>query len=159
MNWKEGFYCQAESDFKTYQILNRNKVAVCHQIHYLQMAFEKISKAHLAPSGNRRPKPDHRVLNKFIDRIKTNSLFCKKLGYTNSQFSAIINQIRPIVDFLESVIPRADQEEVVSAEYPWKNIRTGVVAPCLYDFQEFGHSSCLITTFTRFFERVIHAGL
>ena len=45
-DWALAYARQGHSDFAIYQLLALRGVAVCHPLHYLQMACEKIAKAY-----------------------------------------------------------------------------------------------------------------
>jgi hypothetical protein len=52
--WAVGYARQAGADFATYQLLqreSRSQIPQCHKLHFLQMACEKLVKAHLIKGG------------------------------------------------------------------------------------------------------------
>lgn len=50
--WARGYARQADADFKTWNVLQTNAdVPHCHKLLFLQMACEKICKAHLITKG------------------------------------------------------------------------------------------------------------
>src|SRR5688500_12452938 len=54
-DWVKGYARQADADFKTFQDLQGNKaVPQCHKLLFLQMACEKLCKAHLILAGSNR---------------------------------------------------------------------------------------------------------
>jgi hypothetical protein len=52
LDWSLGYARQADADFRMYQILEpESSVEVCHKLQFLQMACEKLVKAHLCGEG------------------------------------------------------------------------------------------------------------
>src|SRR4051812_30934849 len=52
-DWARGYARQAEADFKTWEKLqNLDGVPECHKLMFLQMACEKLTKAHLCLAGS-----------------------------------------------------------------------------------------------------------
>jgi hypothetical protein len=50
--WTVGYARQARADFATYQLLQgESRVPQCHKLQFLQMACEKLVKAHLIKGG------------------------------------------------------------------------------------------------------------
>jgi hypothetical protein len=45
--WAVGYARQAQADFQTFEKLQMMPVPECHKLQFLQMAFEKLVKAHL----------------------------------------------------------------------------------------------------------------
>ena len=52
-NWAKGYARQAGADFETWSLLQGNEaVPTCHKLLFLQMACEKLTKAHLCQAGS-----------------------------------------------------------------------------------------------------------
>jgi len=49
--WCRGYARQADADFQTFSALRPLPVPECHKLKYLQMACEKLAKAHLCGEG------------------------------------------------------------------------------------------------------------
>jgi hypothetical protein len=49
--WALAYARQAEVDLRTYGLLNREPTPDCHRLQFLQMACEKLCKAHLCEGG------------------------------------------------------------------------------------------------------------
>lgn len=65
-DWRKPFGAQAHSDYKTYEILRKTLgVERCHQLHYLQMATEKLAKTFLTRPFSP-PKLTHTTFAKFV---------------------------------------------------------------------------------------------
>lgn len=64
---------QACSDLEIWRLLRTQRVAACHQPHYLQMVAEKIAKAYFWRSGLALPK-SHAGLVQFMRRLSAANL-------------------------------------------------------------------------------------
>jgi hypothetical protein len=56
MTWRDAFLKQAHSDYSVYKKLNELRLPLCHKLHYLQMATEKLAKAYQCNNRNTPPK-------------------------------------------------------------------------------------------------------
>ena len=77
MNWTSAFARQAQSDFLARdQLLVNPRLPECHQLHYLQMAFEKLAKAHLIAAGSDPSdiQSSHAYVAKVVPQIVRESL-------------------------------------------------------------------------------------
>ncbi len=114
---------QARSDLDVLRLLRRNAVAPCHQLHYLQMAGEKIAKAYFWRTGAP-PAKKHAGLVSFL----------KALGGTGGSRQALVaatfefREFKQFQTWIRHVSPRAyDLEKLAPAlagdgpnpEYPW----------------------------------------
>lgn len=68
-NFQKCWWEQAKSDFSAYEALRRQGAAPCHQLPYLQMIAEKLSKAYFWRSGSA-PKRSHVAFSLFIRRLQ-----------------------------------------------------------------------------------------
>ena len=83
MTWREAFLRQAESDYRIFRDLNHSQasVPVCHQLHYLQMATEKLAKALTCPDAGYPPKATHVAFARFLRIMKGRPELRRELGY------------------------------------------------------------------------------
>src|SRR5438034_7963754 len=49
--WSRGYARQADADFNTFEALQALGIPECHKLQFLQMACEKLVKAHLCGKG------------------------------------------------------------------------------------------------------------
>ncbi len=66
MDWREAHFKQARSDYELLQVLMRENAAFCHQLHYLQMATEKLAKGFSTSPGGPQPLKVHRGFVNFL---------------------------------------------------------------------------------------------
>ena len=49
--WSKGYARQADADLRTFEALQSSPLPECHKLQFLQMACEKLVKAHLCGKG------------------------------------------------------------------------------------------------------------
>jgi len=131
------FIAQARSDWGVYRLLaERGDVAACHELHYLQMACEKLAKAYRL-RDTKSPVDDllskHTGFAKFVGPFFAAVLKEEYRG-KDAQLRGLITRARAFAREIEKLAPAIDPAAVPeNAEYPWE--RDGrVIAPCLYPF-------------------------
>ena len=136
MNWKQAFLEQSENDFSIFCEFYKLKKPRCQQLHYLQMTTEKLAKAHLCSKNNIPPKTTHIGFSKFLQQIKGQPDFQRKLGYKNknSAYDAYIDSLVPLAQSIEQLAPEGKQLNKPNPEYPWKS-GIQVLAPLHYEFK------------------------
>lgn len=140
MNWREAFLAQAWSDFEMFDVhLNGANVALCHRLHYLQMATEKLAKVlSLAPQCEEPPPFTHHILIAQLDLIPQNKTLRNSLGYQGrtGQLKQMLRKLRPTAQRVEDLAPSRETISQANAEYPWKGPHDSVFAPCHHEFPE-----------------------
>lgn len=128
--WSDAFIAQARSDWEIYQEL-KDDHQQCHELHYLQMTTEKLSKAALATSFI--PSKSHQVFIKFLRSTQFNPTIRDKLADNPNQYRSIINEILPIAEKVEQLAPAYDGV-ASNSEYPWEKTDGSIVSPSVYAF-------------------------
>ncbi len=139
MTWRDAYLQQAWSDFKVYQDLNANGYALCHQLHYLQMATEKLAKGFQCPIGGGPYPKTHFAFVKFLQQIKQQPrIYYSRLQFkSKNQFSSHTQSLAPIADLIEKLAPAGGDYDKVNPEYPWADGANNVYCPVSYGFPEF----------------------
>lgn len=134
---QETWWRQARSDLLVLQLLRRNGCEPCHQLHYLQMTTEKLTKAYLWREGS----PPQKSHAGFVN-------FLKKLGFVEEQRRAALASALKFRDFgqlcrwIKIAIPLAYELERLAPalaqngpnpEYPWPH-ESPVEYPANYEF-------------------------
>jgi hypothetical protein len=128
--WSEAFITQARSDWDVYQELKDNH-SQCHELHYLQMTTEKLSKAALAVTA--KPQKSHQVFIKFLRLTYQNPNIRNKLTDNPRQYRSIINEILHIAKKIEELAP-AHEGIASNSEYPWEQPDGTVATPSKHQF-------------------------
>jgi hypothetical protein len=138
MTKSEAFARQAGSDLDVFDVLaaqNRAGVPECHPLHYLQMAAEKVAKAHLV-HADPAFRLDHFAFTKLYDCLLRADI-AAAVGYQANQFEVFADwyvRARPLFSAIEALCP-AVHTATTDAEYPWQCSVTGVwVAPADHQF-------------------------
>lgn len=152
MNWQEAFLAQAKSDYAIFILLNASKTPMCHKLHYLQMASEKLAKSFMCDSKGNPPPPTHQAISQFLRHSKTNRQIRAKLGYQSNPtaFNVFIDSILPLADDIQRLAPSGAGFHRMNAEYPWSPAVNQVVPPCEHPFSEFPSTQIVR------FQRLIH---
>jgi hypothetical protein len=133
----EAFIAQARSDWIVHRALaERHDVAVCHELHYLQMVCEKLAKAYRL-RDTRSPVDElvakHSGFSKFVGPFFTAVLKDEYRG-RDEQLSGLIKRARTIAREIEKLAPAIDRLAAPeNAEYPWER-DDRVIAPCAFGF-------------------------
>lgn len=134
-SWKRAFAKQAVTDFEARDCLLRFKdLPACHQLHYLQMAFEKVAKAYLIGAGSdpESLQQSHAYIAKNVPIIVRDSL--TKTPGAKSPW--VIEAVRDLARRIELLAPAVDAGGRVPAncEYPWEAPNGSIVAPAEHNF-------------------------
>jgi len=137
--WSNAYLEQARSDWDTREVVSENGCAVCHELHYIQMATEKLGKAVLLRSGNPLDSviKTHKAFVSFLRVAARNPSLRQRFGWSVRQLRAYMKGIEPIADQIERLAP-ALSHEGPNAEYPWETPRKEVVAPVSHAFSIMG---------------------
>lgn len=135
MTWAQAFATQARSDLMARDTLLRDThLAHCHELHFLQMACEKVCKAYLMNQPNQDPMQlqfSHGYIRKTFPIIAR-----QFLAENNSRVpSHLLHAIARLAEKIELLSPaqRAGGSVPSNTEYPWKGPNS-ICVPCEYDF-------------------------
>lgn len=122
---QELWWQQANSDFSIWRLLNANDAGPCHQLHYLQMLTEKISKAYFWRTG-KPPRKSHVGFVDFLRSLGSRSLkksernrIAAIFGFKQYEhFESWMHNVTPLIHELERLAP-ALAGDGPNPEYPW----------------------------------------
>jgi hypothetical protein len=134
-DWRSAFSQQARSDYEVFQLLVRERVPFSHQLHYLQVASEKMSKSFTAAAGGSRPPRTHHTLVTFMRIARGMPNIRRACGFQQSgSYHAYIDSLIPVARQIENLAPVGDLDRP-NPEYPWEQ-GTGIVAPVEHPFHD-----------------------
>jgi hypothetical protein len=122
--YQELWWRQAQSDHDVLLLLRCQGFNACHQLHYLQMITEKVSKAYFWGSGMPPPK-SHAGFHLFLrslggvrssERRQIADIFKFKRF---ADFQSWQRKILPLAYELEKLAPALSQDNTANPEYPW----------------------------------------
>jgi hypothetical protein len=140
MTWREAFLVQARSDDAVRRLLNRNRTEYAHQLHYLQMATEKLAKAIMMRDADAAPPAQtHVAFVSCLWVIKGRPELRRQLGYEHAEeFRSFIDSLLPLAERIERLAPNLAGMTQPNPEYPWRPAgQAEVFAPSQYDFPQF----------------------
>jgi hypothetical protein len=161
MTWQQAFMTQARDDYKMFVHLNKLPSAQCQQLHYLQMATEKLAKAFLCAPNNTPPKTTHVALTKFLKLLKSQPDIRRELGYDKSHaaFIAYIDGLIPFADLIENLAPEGKTLDKPNPEYPWKEHTGEVIAPVDFKYQYILERQLEMGKFNKLISNLIRIGI
>lgn len=129
---------QARSDFEVFEHLQSQSFDACHQLHYLQMATEKLGKAYFWREGHA-PPTSHAAFVRFLQLLDTRKhrdreRIATRLGFSSGdQFETWLRSIAPLAHDIQKLAPALAGFDGPNVEYPWPT-DDPVNAPCRYSF-------------------------
>jgi hypothetical protein len=135
-----------------FRTLNHDKAELCHQLHYLQMATEKMAKAFLTnPSAPQRPKRVHQALVKYIRAAKRMPQVKQACGIPDwSQFRSYLDGLLTVADAVEALAPVGALDKP-NPEYPWESGGV-IICPKEYQYSYLEWRSPRMRKFVKFIE-------
>jgi hypothetical protein len=162
MTWREAFFLQARSENEIRKLLNRAKAEYAHQLHYLQMASEKLAKAYATTPGSLEPPTlTHTGLVRLLRLLKSMPRIRRELGYVHTEaFRAFIDSLIPVAARIERLAPSLASIHEPNPEYPWQDRQTQeIFVPAAFNFPDFKPTSPLMLKFERLLEAMFRIGV
>lgn len=131
----------------------------CHWIHFLQMATEKMARAHaMDPNSNEQPARTHGGFFLLIRTGLANERWQGRLGYAgqSKQYKAILKRLRPLAQQTENMAP-ALAEDRPNPEYPWESPQAKVTAPADYGFPNFTAAGSALPQLLNMVQKILNA--
>ena len=124
--WSRAYARQAQADLDAREVLLGATVPACQHLHFLQMACEKISKAHRCLGGANPEALRHshgfaaKVLPQIARELLRRSAFAADLGVAPRGLEAMVRQLARDVDLLAPAVDD-DGRRPDNCEYPWED--------------------------------------
>lgn len=135
MRWHEAFLEQAKSDWRTYEAMTRSLADECQQLHYLQMATEKLGKAMLLAEGIEigKVRSSHKAFTRFLQIVVRHPRVQEELQLSLAQLRSYIIPLLPLAESIERLAPALAQDGP-NPEYPWQAPSDTIRVPALFSF-------------------------
>ena len=118
MDWRSALLVQAHSDFEMLNFLRVYNAPFCHQLHFLQMATEKLGKGFApAPDGGQ-PVKVHRAFVGFLRSVKGSVQLRQACDCGPGQINSYITALLPLARQIEDLAP-SNANDGPNPEYPW----------------------------------------
>jgi len=137
MSWSRAYARQAQVDLNARDLpLTDRAMPECEHLHMLQMAAEKLCKAHLAAQGQ--PPAVLRTSHAFIAGplpVIARQYLAREAGRLPRQ-TWVLSAIKKLCRRIELLHPQVDEGGAVpsNCEYPWIDTDGAVVSPADYNF-------------------------
>jgi len=133
-DWALAYVKQGGSDFAMYQRLSGiPDVPICHLLHYLQMAGEKVAKAYRfrdTDTAEDRLTTEHVAFSQFIQSYLGSPEIKHRYAGKDEQLREIVKIARKLAREIEKLAPAVDREtSPANAEYPWLDDGR-LIVPC-----------------------------
>jgi hypothetical protein len=149
-DWARAYAKQALSDLDVRDQLAIAGAHKCHRLHSLQMAAEKVCKAHLTPAnGHENVRKTHAYIEKNLPIIAR--LFYSSANDDNPMARWETQEIKRLAGEIQVLAPACDAEGARpdNSEYPWRDGHGDVRTPCEYKFPNIGDESRTIIRLIR----------
>lgn len=124
--WALGYARQAGADFKAWKLYQEHPevlVAQCHSLLFLQMACEKLCKAHLIGCGSEPQdlKSSHAYIAKHLPVIVRQEISFQKADVRRKAW--VLNHVKHLAREIELLNPAVDRDgrRKDNCEYPWES--------------------------------------
>ena len=135
MDWHTGYLRQAISDYTIFKVLESvPDTPLCHRLHYLQMATEKLAKGFLTPPNGGAFEYTHKVFKAFLSVALSNQAIRSQVGMTNqyAAYRSYLREMTPLAETIQNLSPEGDDHP--NPEYPWQDTQGNVISPLDYPF-------------------------
>lgn len=138
VDWARAFARQADADFRSWELLEGRPGSVateCHKLMLLQMACEKLCKAHLVLSGTSPStlQSSHAYVANPLPIVIRQQMIHLKQSLKGMQ--GVLARIRQLANEIELLSPsvRRDHRRPDNCEYPWE-VEGRVMSPLDWSF-------------------------
>ncbi len=136
--WTLGYARQAGAHFQTFLLLQENgSVPQCHKLQFLQMACEKLVKAHLIKGGEDPSKlqSSHSRVAGTLPVVIRQHLMGSGVGTHNAEWN--IRHARLIAEEIEMLAPAVKRggSRPDNCEYPWEDAAAILHVPIDWKFK------------------------
>jgi hypothetical protein len=134
--WAVGYARQAQADFRTFETLQAMPVPECHKLHFLQMACEKLVKAHLC-AGRADPanlQASHAYVAGTLPVVlRQQAAF---INYHGAAARSTLRRARLLASEIEVLAPAVTRngQRPDNCEYPWEDAGADLHVPLDWTF-------------------------
>ncbi len=134
--WAKGYARQADADFETFRALQRDgSIPECHKLQFLQMACEKLVKAHLCAGGTRAAvQSSHAYVAKTLPIVLRQQLAFSPVSARSAAW--ILQHAKHLSHEIEMLAPAVKRggRRPDNCEYPWADAAGALHVPLDWAF-------------------------
>jgi hypothetical protein len=135
--WAGGFARQTDEDLKTFEKMQDLDVPECHKLQFLQMACEKLVKAHLLEKGTDPAtlQSSHGYVAKNLPLVLQQE--AASANFRGGKAKEVMNLARRLAQEIEVLAPavRRGGQRPDNCEYPWEDDAGTLHVPLDWSFQ------------------------
>ncbi|HTU88861.1 MAG TPA: hypothetical protein VMF69_02080 [Gemmataceae bacterium] len=135
--WAAAYARQADADFKTFETLQSLPIPPCHQLQFLQMACEKLVKAHLCGEGTEPGtlQQSHAYIAKTLPKVlRQQALYVNFRGPKAKEALKRAAHLAKEIELLAPAVKRGGKR-LDNCEYPWEDAKGRLHTPLDWTFQ------------------------
>lgn len=134
--WGTAYARQAQADFEAWNFLQDSGLPECQRLHFLQMACEKLTKAHLCKAGT---DPKNVQTSHAFTKRNLPIVLRQQLSIQNVKASVardILKHANRLAGEIELLAPAVDDQgkRPDNCEYPWEDGQNKLWTPMTYKF-------------------------
>jgi hypothetical protein len=135
--WAAAYARQADADFQTFQRLQDLPVPECHRLLFLQMACEKLVKAHLCGPVGTDPialQTSHAYVARTLPVVLRQQAVSE--NYRGTKAEATLNVAKHLAQEIELLTPSVtrDGQRPDNCEYSWEDLGEALHTPLKWSF-------------------------
>ena len=135
--WATAYARQANADFTTFEALQPLAVPQCHKLQFLQMACEKLVKAHLCGVGTdpETLQQSHAYIAGRLPVVLRQQALFENLGRPKAK--AVLKHAKHLAQEIELLAPSVKRggQRLDNCEYPWQDGAGRLHTPLDWSFQ------------------------
>ncbi len=136
-DWAAMYARQADADFNTLESLQQISIPECHKLQFLQMACEKLVKAHLCGSGTDPAalQTSHAYVSKTLPLVLRQQ--ASAVNFVGARARQALTHARHLAQEIEVLAPAVDRggQRPDNCEYPWEDNDGTLRSPLEWSFQ------------------------
>jgi hypothetical protein len=138
--WATAYARQADADFKTFETIQSLLIPECHKLQFLQMACEKLVKAHLCGGGTDSSslQASHAYISKSLPVVLRQQAVYER--FRGGKAEAVLRHANYLAQEIELLAPavRRGGQRPDNCEYPWEDSRGKLHLPLDWSFNPSG---------------------
>ena len=139
--WVTGYARQADADYRTFELHQKLSIPECHKLQFLQMAYEKLVKAHPCREGEPTAlQASHAYVSKNLPMVLLQHSVL--VNFTGAKARDALTHARQLAQEIEVLAPAVKRggQRPDNCEYPWEDNSGAIHSPLDWSF----HPSQLI---------------